>query len=394
MLVTTVVLFSIWRWRMRPGEERLDGPPIHGNTQLEVIWTALPAALIASLVVYAAIVLHDIGVKKPGEIKIGVIGQQWEWRFTYPSFHDAQGKPIVALQRQLPVNQPVDFRINSVDVIHTFWVPAFRLQEDAVPGITTGFRATPDRLGSYPMIRSAVRIRTFDHAHNAPHRHRRAVQQLAGRAWIRGGLHRAGHADSRRTHPSRRRRLDRLRPDRRHHDRHQGGIAMIARLRAPGLHRGILATPLGLGLAYAIVLPIRAASHYHPVLDGTAVLQVAMIVCPFGFLIGLGAFDYWFYWAIGRPTRPEDHSGHGARTWKDYFRVNTDHKVIGVQYLVTSFFFLLVGGLLAMLMRAELAQPGAQFVDANTYNGALLRPRDADDLPVRDPDVRRARATS
>ena len=59
-----------------------------------------------------------------------------------------------------------------------------------------------------------------------------------------------------------------------------------------------------------------------------------------------------------------------ARTrWKDYFRINTDHKVIGVQYTVTSFFFLLVGGLMAMLMRAQLAQPGAQFVDANTYNG-------------------------
>ncbi len=112
---------------------------------------------------------------------------------------------------------------------------------------------------------------------------------------------------------------------------------MIARLRAPGLHRGILATPLGIGLAYAIVLPIRAASGYHPVLDGTAILQVAMIACPFAFLIGLGAFDYWFYWAIGRPTRPEDHSGHGARSWKDYFRVNTDHKVIGVQYVVHSF---------------------------------------------------------
>jgi cytochrome c oxidase subunit 2 len=152
VLVTSVVLFAAWRWRMRPGEERLDGPPIHGNTQLEVIWTALPAALIAALVVYAAIVLNDIGVKQPGEIRIGVIGQQWEWRFTYPSFHDAQGKPIVALQLYLPVNQPVDFRINSVDVIHTFWVPAFRLQEDAVPGITTGFRATPDRLGSYPII--------------------------------------------------------------------------------------------------------------------------------------------------------------------------------------------------------------------------------------------------
>ena len=144
---------------------------------------------------------------------------------------------------------------------------------------------------------------------------------------------------------------------------------MIARLRAPGLHRGILATPLGIALAYVIVLPIRAASGYHPVLDGTAILQVAMVASPFAFLIGLGAFDYWFYWAIGRPTRPEDHSGHGARTWKDYFRVNTDHKVIGVQYVVHSFLYFMIGGLFAMLMRVQLAQPGGKFVDANTYNG-------------------------
>jgi cytochrome c oxidase subunit 2 len=152
VLVTTVVLFSVHSWRMRPGEERLDGPPIHGNTQLEVIWTALPAALIAALVVYAAIVLHNIGVKQPGEIPIGVTGQQFAWTFSYPTFHDAEGKPIVASDLYLPVNQPVNFAIHSVDVIHTFWVPAFRLQEDAVPGITTGFRATPDRLGAYPII--------------------------------------------------------------------------------------------------------------------------------------------------------------------------------------------------------------------------------------------------
>jgi cytochrome c oxidase subunit 2 len=152
VLVTSVVLFSAYSWRVRSGEERLDGPPIHGDTRLEVIWTALPSALIAALVVYAAIVLHDIGVKQPGEITVGVTGQQWEWRFSYPSYDDAQGKPIVALQLYLPLNRPVDFRIHSVDVIHTFWVPAFRLQQDAVPGITTGLRATPDRLGSYPIV--------------------------------------------------------------------------------------------------------------------------------------------------------------------------------------------------------------------------------------------------
>lgn len=154
VLVVSVVLFSAWRFRMRPGEERLDGAPIHGNTQLEVIWTALPSALIAALVVYAAIVLHDIGVKQPNEMTIGVTGQQFEWTFSYPGYHDAadHNKPIVTTVLYLPINRPVVFEIHAVDVIHTFYVPAFRLQEDAVPGITTSFRATPDRLGSYPIV--------------------------------------------------------------------------------------------------------------------------------------------------------------------------------------------------------------------------------------------------
>ena len=94
-----------------------------------------------------------------------------------------------------------------------------------------------------------------------------------------------------------------------------------------------------------------------------------MIGAPLGFLVGIGCFDYWFYWASGKPTRPEDHSGHGAYSWRDYFRVNTDHKVIGIQYIVTTIFFFFFGGLLAMLMRAELAAPGSQFVDPNTFNG-------------------------
>jgi cytochrome c oxidase subunit I len=143
---------------------------------------------------------------------------------------------------------------------------------------------------------------------------------------------------------------------------------MIARLRAPGLLRGGLAIVLAIGVAYAIVLPIRALYGFDPVLDGDAVCIVALIAAPLFFFAGIGAFDYWFYWAAGRPTRPEDHSGHGAHSWKDYFRVNTDHKVIGIQYTVTSFFFLLVGGSLAMLMRAELARPGMQFVSTDGFN--------------------------
>jgi cytochrome c oxidase subunit I len=140
-------------------------------------------------------------------------------------------------------------------------------------------------------------------------------------------------------------------------------------LRAPGWWRALEYTILGVAFSYAATIGLRALFGYDPLLDGEAVLALALLAVPLFFLVGLGCFDYWFYWAAGRPTRPEDHSGHGAHSWKDYFRVNTDHKVIGVQYVVTSFFFLFVGGLLAMLMRAELAAPGRQFVDANTFNG-------------------------
>src|ERR1700759_2327932 len=146
---------------------------------------------------------------------------------------------------------------------------------------------------------------------------------------------------------------------------------MVARLRAPGLLRGGWFFAIGVAFAYGLVGLIRYVSHYHPYFKGDAVLTVAMISGPMFFLVGLGAFDYWFYWAAGKPTRPEDHSGHGAYSWRDYFRINTDHKVIGIQYTVTSFFFLLVGGLLAMLIRAQLAKPGMQFLTPEQFNGVF-----------------------
>ena len=147
---------------------------------------------------------------------------------------------------------------------------------------------------------------------------------------------------------------------------------MAVRLRAPGFYRAFLAAALAVVFAAALTWVVRTATGhatYTHYLSPDAILTVSLIACPLFFLVGLGAFDYWFYWVSGRPTRAESHANHGAYSWKDYFKVNTDHKVIGVQYVVTSFFFLLVGGMIAMLMRIQLAEPGAKFVDANTYNG-------------------------
>jgi cytochrome c oxidase subunit I len=144
---------------------------------------------------------------------------------------------------------------------------------------------------------------------------------------------------------------------------------MTARLRQPGLLRAGWATLLGIAFAIGLSVITKLAYSEGDLFVVEAWGTIALIAAPLFFLVGLGAFDYWFYWASGRPTRPEDHSSHGAHSWKDYFRVNTDHKVIGIQYVVTAFFFMFIGGLLAMLVRAELAAPGAQFVDGNTYNG-------------------------
>src|SRR3954462_10556622 len=140
--------------------------------------------------------------------------------------------------------------------------------------------------------------------------------------------------------------------------------------RRPNILRGLIFFAIGAAFAYVLVGVIRTAYDYPNKWDDwNAILQVGLIAAPLFFLVGLGAFDYWFYWAAGKPTRPEDHSSHGAYSWRDYFRIHTDHKVIGIQYTVHSFVFLLIGGMFAMLIRAELAQPGMQFVSPNAFNG-------------------------
>jgi len=143
----------------------------------------------------------------------------------------------------------------------------------------------------------------------------------------------------------------------------------LRRLTGAGWLRVLWTMPLAWGLGTLLVIGVRSAMGFEPLWELQVLIVVWTIVVPLAFLAALGGFDYWAYWISGRPTRSEDHSGHGARTWKDYFRVNTDHKVIGIQYLVTTIFFFVAAGLMAMFMRAELARPGMQYVDTNTFNG-------------------------
>jgi cytochrome c oxidase subunit II len=150
VLVVTVVLYSVWRFRMRPGEELKDGPPIHGNTRLEVVWTALPAIILVALCSYAYVVLHDIETAEASEMKVRVVGEQFTWTFYYPG--EGGGKEIASSQLYLPKGKQVRFDIQSKDVLHDFWVPAFRQKVDAVPGLTTHIRVKPIKTGTFPVV--------------------------------------------------------------------------------------------------------------------------------------------------------------------------------------------------------------------------------------------------
>ena len=148
VLVMTVAIYSVIRFRARPGDMG-DGAPIHGNERLEVVWVVVPFLLVSSLAAYAWITLHDIEKKKKGEMIVHVIGQQFEWSYRYTA---PGGRTVNSTTLYLPVNKPVKFEINSKDVIHSFWVPQFRLKSDAVPGVTTDWRTTPTKLGTHDVV--------------------------------------------------------------------------------------------------------------------------------------------------------------------------------------------------------------------------------------------------
>jgi cytochrome c oxidase subunit II len=148
VLVMTVAIYSVVRFRARPGDTG-DGVPIHGDARLEVVWVVIPFIMVSVLAAYAWITLNDIEKKKRGELVVNVTGQQFTWSYSYAG---PGGKRVQSNVLYLPVNRQVKFLIHSKDVIHSFWVPDFRLKSDAVPGITTNWRATPTKLGIHDVV--------------------------------------------------------------------------------------------------------------------------------------------------------------------------------------------------------------------------------------------------
>jgi cytochrome c oxidase subunit 2 len=145
VLVMAVVIYSVLAFRVEP-DDLSDGAPIHGNTKLEVVWVTIPFIMVSLIAAYGWVVLDDIEAAQPDPLIVDVTGQQFAWSYRYPEQGFRSDTLVLAKDR------PVEFMINTGDVLHDFWVPEFRLKSDAVPGITTKIRVTPNRIGTYDVV--------------------------------------------------------------------------------------------------------------------------------------------------------------------------------------------------------------------------------------------------
>jgi len=145
-VVAAAMIYSVVTFRAAP-DDLEDGPPIHGHTGLEIAWTAIPFVLVTAIAIVCGVVLARNDAEGANPLHINVQAQQFAWTFSYPDAGNATS-PVL----RLPINRTVVLDMRSLDVIHAFFVPEFRENEDIVPGMVTHLVITPDRLGTYPLI--------------------------------------------------------------------------------------------------------------------------------------------------------------------------------------------------------------------------------------------------
>ncbi len=153
-IVLVALGYCIYKYRAKPGDES-DGEPIHGNTRLEIAWTVIPTIIVLFGAVYSAVVLADIEKKDPNALPINVIAQQYKWTFEYPL---PNGKEVTSDELYVPVDRQLSLHLTALDVLHSFWVPEWRIKRDLVPAgpggndVDNTVVVTPDRLGEYEVV--------------------------------------------------------------------------------------------------------------------------------------------------------------------------------------------------------------------------------------------------
>lgn len=163
-IVLVMLGYCVWKYRAKPGDES-DGEPIHGNTKLEITWTVIPTVIVLFGAIYSWIVLGDIESQAADDLKINVTAQQYEWTFNYPQ---PNGKVVSSKVLVVPVNRQLDLKLTSLDVLHSFWVPEWRIKRDLVPkgpggnDVDDTVVVTPDKVGTYNVV--CTELCGFGHA--------------------------------------------------------------------------------------------------------------------------------------------------------------------------------------------------------------------------------------
>lgn len=141
-LIVVPLVYSLIVFRRKKGDNT-DAVHIEGNSTLEITWTIIPLIIVLMFAYFGSYSLGETRRVDPSAMVVKVTGYQWGWQFEYPDY----GFSSTTLY--LPVNQQVVLQMQSLDVIHSFWVPEFRVKQDLVPGRITEYRITPILAGDY-----------------------------------------------------------------------------------------------------------------------------------------------------------------------------------------------------------------------------------------------------
>ena len=144
-VVASVTVYSVWKFRAKPDDDS-DGLPIHGHTGIEIAWTAIPLVLVTAIGIVSTVALARSERLPDNHMTVEVLAQQFTWQFTYPEQGDLSSATL-----RLPLGVPVELRMRARDVLHSFFVPEFRVKRDVVPGEEQRVVLTPSKIGEYAL---------------------------------------------------------------------------------------------------------------------------------------------------------------------------------------------------------------------------------------------------
>jgi cytochrome c oxidase subunit II len=144
VLVEGALLYAIFRFRGRPDDP--EPRQVHGNTTIEIIWTVIPALILAAIAVPTVRGIFQTSATPTGDVlKVEVVGHQWWWEFRYPDLNLTTANEV-----HIPVGQTVSLHLGSGDVVHSFWPPRFAGKRDVFPNRETRLWFKAEQAGEYP----------------------------------------------------------------------------------------------------------------------------------------------------------------------------------------------------------------------------------------------------